>query len=83
VSHRSLDSIRVDDRAVVPGALSFSDIAVLYRTDAHAAPIVDALSRAGIPVQKCSHDRLRDRHGVAAIAHELRLAGSYRAARWT
>ena len=61
-------------------SLSFSDIAVLYRTDAQAAPIVDALTRASIPVQKRSHDRLRDRPGVAAIARELRhadgLAGS-------
>ena len=47
---------------------------MLYRTDAQAAPIVDALSRAGIPVQKRSHDRLRDRPGVAAIARELRHA---------
>ncbi len=54
--------------------MSFSDIAVLYRTDAQAAPIVDALSRAGVPVQKRSHDRLRDRPGVAAIARELRFA---------
>jgi DNA helicase-2/ATP-dependent DNA helicase PcrA len=74
VSHRSLDSGRVDSRDVVPGALGFSDIAVLYRTDAQAAAVVDALSRAGIPVQKRSHDRLRDRPGVAAIARELRYA---------
>jgi DNA helicase-2/ATP-dependent DNA helicase PcrA len=75
VSHRSLDSGRVDGRAVLTGTVSFSDIAVLYRTDAQAAPIVDALARAGIPVQKRSHDRLRDRPGVAAIARELRHAG--------
>jgi len=37
-------------------------------------PFVDALSRAGVPVQKRSHDRLLDRPGVAAIARELRLA---------
>jgi uncharacterized protein (TIGR00375 family) len=74
VSHRSLDSGRVDGRAVLTGAVSFSDVAVLYRTDAQAAPVVDALSRAGIPVQKRSHDRLRDRPGVAAIARELRHA---------
>jgi superfamily I DNA/RNA helicase len=74
VSHRSLDSGRVDSRFSPTGALSFSDIAVLYRTDAQAAPIVDALSRAGIPVQKRSHDRLRDRPGVVAIARELRYA---------
>ncbi|WP_189169828.1 UvrD-helicase domain-containing protein [Pilimelia anulata] len=73
LSHRSFDG-RVDARAAVPEALSFGDIAVLYRTDAQAAPIVDALSRANIPVQKRSHNRLRDRAGVAALARELRLA---------
>ncbi|QDY11306.1 AAA family ATPase [Micromonospora sp. HM134] len=71
LSHRSLDSGRIDGRAT---SLSFSDIAVLYRTDAQAAPIVDALARANIPVQKRSHDRLRDRPGVLAIARELRHA---------
>ena len=76
VSHRSLDSGRVDGRNTVTDALSFADIAVLYRTDAQAGPIVDALARAGIPVQKRSHDRLRDRAGVAAIARELTFAAS-------
>ncbi|MFI0792087.1 UvrD-helicase domain-containing protein [Micromonospora rubida] len=71
LSHRSLDSGRIDGRAT---SLSFSDIAVLYRTDAQAAPIVDALARANIPVQKRSHDRLRDRPGVTTIARELRHA---------
>jgi DNA helicase II / ATP-dependent DNA helicase PcrA len=73
LSHRSHDS-RVDARTALTGAVSFSDIAVLYRADAQAAPIVDALSRAGVPVQKRSHDRLLDRPGVAAIARELRFA---------
>jgi uncharacterized protein (TIGR00375 family) len=73
VSHRSHDGGRVDAR-LATGAVSFADVAVLYRTDSQAAPIVDALSRAGIPVQKRSHDRLLDRPGVAAIAHELRFA---------
>ncbi|ABP56967.1 UvrD/REP helicase [Salinispora tropica CNB-440] len=72
LSHRSLDSGRIDGASTT---LSFSDIAVLYRTDAQAAPIVDALSRANIPVQKRSHDRLRDRPGVADIARELRHTG--------
>ncbi|MFI6129967.1 UvrD-helicase domain-containing protein [Micromonospora sp. NPDC051141] len=72
LSHRSLDSGRIDGRTTT---LSFSDIAVLYRTDSQAAPIVDALTRANIPVQKRSHNRLRDRPGVAAIARELRHAG--------
>ncbi|MBY8873621.1 UvrD-helicase domain-containing protein [Micromonospora sp. PLK6-60] len=72
LSHRSLDSGRIDGRST---ELSFADIAVLYRTDAQAAPILDALSRGNIPVQKRSHDRLRDRPGVAAIARELRHTG--------
>jgi uncharacterized protein (TIGR00375 family) len=73
LSHRSHDSGRVDSRSTPDGAMSFSDIAVLYRVDAQAAVVVDALSRAGIPVQKRSHDRLTDRPGVAAIASELRF----------
>ncbi|MEU1966809.1 UvrD-helicase domain-containing protein [Micromonospora sediminicola] len=72
LSHRSLDSGRIDGRTT---SLSFSDIAVLYRTDSQAAPVVDALARANIPVQKRSHDRLRDRPGVTAVARELRQAG--------
>jgi DNA helicase-2/ATP-dependent DNA helicase PcrA len=75
LSHRSLDSGRVDSRATVTGTLSFSDVAVLYRTDAQSGPILDALSRAGVPVQKRSHNRLRDRPGVQVIARELRHAG--------
>ncbi len=73
VSHRSFDSGRVDSRTGVRDALSFADIAVLYRTDAQAAPVVDALTRAGIPVQKRSHDRLSARRAVGEIARELRF----------
>jgi DNA helicase II / ATP-dependent DNA helicase PcrA len=75
LSHRSLDSGRIDSRAVAPGTLSFSDMAVLYRTDAQSGPIVEALSRAGVPVQKRSHNRLRDRAAVQVIARELRHEG--------
>nr|WP_230393941.1 UvrD-helicase domain-containing protein [Plantactinospora alkalitolerans] len=71
LSHRSLDSGRIDGRST---EVSFSDIAVLYRTDAQAAPILDALARANIPVQKRSHNRLRDRPGVSVITRELRHA---------
>ena len=74
-SHHSHNSDRVDDRGVVATEISFSDIAVLYRTDAQARPIVDALSRGGVPVQKRSHDRLTDRPGVAALAYALRFTG--------
>ncbi|MFI1992408.1 UvrD-helicase domain-containing protein [Actinoplanes sp. NPDC020271] len=74
LSHRSHDSGRVDSRGATAGTLSFSDIAVLYRTDAQSRPILEALSRAGVPVQKRSHNRLRDRPGVEIIARELRHA---------
>ncbi len=56
--------------------VSFSDIAVLYRTDAQAAAIVDALAKTSIPVQKRSHDRLRDRASVKQLVTELRLDNS-------
>jgi DNA helicase-2/ATP-dependent DNA helicase PcrA len=72
VSHRSLDTGRVDPR-LQAGGYGFADIAVLYRTDAQAGPVVEALGRAGIPFQKRTHNRLRDRPGVAEIARELRL----------
>ncbi|WP_127499143.1 UvrD-helicase domain-containing protein [Actinoplanes solisilvae] len=74
LSHRSLDSGRVDSRSIAAGNLSFSDIAVLYRTDSQSSAIVEALSRAGVPVQKRSHNRLRDRPGVQQIARELQHA---------
>jgi superfamily I DNA/RNA helicase len=73
-SHRSFDSGRVDSRGSVQDGLSFADVAVLYRTGAQAAPLVEALTRAGLPVQKRSHDRLTDRRAVAAIARELQFA---------
>ena len=69
VSHRT----KADVRGVTGTTVSFGDIAVLYRTDAQAVAIVDGLSRASIPVQKRSHNRLRDRAGVKALIAELRL----------
>jgi uncharacterized protein (TIGR00375 family) len=72
-SHRSFDSGRVDSRKTVQEGLSFADIAVLYRTDAQAGPVIEALTRAGLPVQKRSHDRLTQRRAVAALARELQF----------
>ncbi|HZE39452.1 MAG TPA: ATP-dependent helicase [Stackebrandtia sp.] len=54
--------------------LGFNDIAVLYRTDGQSRAIGEALTRAGFPYQKRSHDRLRDRPGVAELLNELRFA---------
>jgi DNA helicase-2/ATP-dependent DNA helicase PcrA len=75
-SFHSLDSGRADGHAHHASGIDFSDIAVLYRTDAQAGPIMDALTRAGVPYQKRSHDRLLARPGVREIAHELRHHGA-------
>ena len=71
-SFHSLDSGRVDARQR-HAALALSDVAVLYRTDAQAGPLVQALSRAGLPFQKRSHDRLSRRPTVPDIVREIRL----------
>ncbi len=70
-SFHSLDSGRVDARQR-HAALALSDVAVLYRTDAQAGQLVQALSRAGLPFQKRSHDRLSRRPGVPDIVREIR-----------
>ena len=66
----SIDSGRsrdTEDRAV-----SFSDLAVLYRTEAQAEAVVEALHRSGMPFQKHAHTRLLDHPGVAALIDALR-----------
>ncbi|MDT3399533.1 UvrD-helicase domain-containing protein, partial [Streptomyces sp. B1866] len=68
-SFHSLDSGRVDSDG--SPALGFSDFAVLYRTDRQARAVADALTQAGLPFQKRSHDRLADRPGVERIVAEL------------
>ncbi|MCK2238752.1 MULTISPECIES: UvrD-helicase domain-containing protein [unclassified Crossiella] len=72
-SFHSLDSGRVQGDG--DGGLSFSDFAVLYRTDSQARAVVEALTRAGVPFQKRSHDRLLHRPGVAEILRELSFVG--------
>jgi DNA helicase-2/ATP-dependent DNA helicase PcrA len=51
---------------------SYADFAVLYRTDAQAAALVDALEAAGVPYQKRSHHRLGDQPGVRELLGVLR-----------
>jgi DNA helicase-2/ATP-dependent DNA helicase PcrA len=68
-SFHSIDSGRADG---AEAALGFADVAVLYRTDAQAAALVDALARSGVPFQKRSHDRLLDQPGTRAIVGRLR-----------
>ena len=52
-------------------SLSFADIAVLYRTDAQADPVIEALARSGMPFQKQSNRPLTDHAGVAALLCHL------------
>jgi len=47
-SYFSIDSQRVDDRGL-PEDYTFSDFAILVRTKQIAAPLIEALSRSGIP----------------------------------
>ncbi len=58
--------------------LGLSDIGVLYRTDAQAEPLGQALARAGLPFQKSSHDLLERRTGVPDLVREMRLASAGR-----
>jgi DNA helicase-2/ATP-dependent DNA helicase PcrA len=75
-SLHSLDSGRADGHA--GGKISLGDIAVLYRTDAQAGPLGQALTRAGLPFQKRSHDLLARRTAVPDIVHEMRVADAAR-----
>jgi DNA helicase II / ATP-dependent DNA helicase PcrA len=73
-SFHSIDSGRAagDGHA----GLSLADIAVLYRTDAQSAALGQALTRAGLPFRKGSHDLLHRRPGVPEILAELTLSGT-------
>ncbi len=51
--------------------LTFGDIAVLYRTDAQADALCEALARSGMPFQRRSHGRLADHAGVRALIDRL------------
>ncbi|MBN1337257.1 MAG: UvrD-helicase domain-containing protein [Deltaproteobacteria bacterium] len=50
---------------------AFGDFAVLYRVDALAGPLVEALGRSGIPFRRRSHEPLLDRPGVRAVVEAL------------
>jgi superfamily I DNA/RNA helicase len=73
-SFHSLDSGRADGHG--HGKLGLSDIAVLYRTDAQASALGQALTRAGLPYQKRSHDLLARRPAVSDIMRQMALAGA-------
>ncbi|MEO1266805.1 MAG: 3'-5' exonuclease, partial [Myxococcota bacterium] len=61
---------------------SFSDTAILYRTEAQAQALTEALDRSGIPYQSRSHGQLADHTEVASWIEALqqRAEGSERTA---
>jgi DNA helicase-2/ATP-dependent DNA helicase PcrA len=61
----SIDSGRTTDGAA--SNLSFSDVAVLYRTDAQSAALCEAFARSGMPYRKHSHERLMDQPAARAL----------------
>ncbi|MBP2323038.1 uncharacterized protein (TIGR00375 family) [Kibdelosporangium banguiense] len=69
-SFHAHDSGRVSGDGV-EGGLSFDDIAVLYRTDAQARPVMETLSREGLPFQKRSHNRLSGHPGVQELLRHM------------
>jgi DNA helicase-2/ATP-dependent DNA helicase PcrA len=73
-SFHSFDTGRVSSDG--HAGLSLADIAVLYRTDAQAGAIGQALTRANLPFRKGSHDLLQRRTGVPEILAELRMSGT-------
>ena len=65
----SIDSGRAPDGTTAN--LSFSDFAVLYRTDAQSAALCEAFARSGMPYQRHSHERLMDQRAVCALMRAL------------
>ncbi|UQA55494.1 UvrD-helicase domain-containing protein [Polyangium aurulentum] len=61
----SMDSGRVE--AAGEGTLGFSDFAILFRTDAQAEALCEALRRSGMPFQRRTHDRVAERAAARAI----------------
>lgn len=66
----SMDSGRVDGSET--SELSFSDFAILYRTDAQADCLKEAFDRSGIPYQKHSHAPLIEHPLVDTILKPMR-----------
>src|SRR5208282_2394784 len=70
----SLDS----GRATTGGdaGLGFADFAVLYRTEAQSAVLVEAFARSGIPFKKASRSPLAEAPAVRALLRELAAGGA-------
>ena len=51
--------------------LSFADFAILYRTEAQTAPILEAFERSGMPFKKHNHALLIEEPAAQAILHRV------------
>ena len=58
-------------RATRASRLSFADFAVLYRTEAQADALAEALERSGMPFQRRSHKPLGDEPSVQAVIRAM------------
>ncbi|MHC4778717.1 MAG: UvrD-helicase domain-containing protein [Planctomycetota bacterium] len=74
VSFFSRDSGRLEDREGVTER-SFSDFAVLYRTEAQAFAAENALARLGLPVRRVGTNRLLDKPAYRKVRDALASHG--------
>ena len=74
-SYFSLDSQRVDETAE-ENDYSFSDIAILMRTKNLAPPLIEALTRSGIPFESISMSNFASTHEVRLLADILKFKTS-------
>jgi DNA helicase-2/ATP-dependent DNA helicase PcrA len=70
-SHFALDSGRVENHRT--GDLSLGDIAILYRLHQMADPIVEALHRAGLPIQQAGVETGKETDSLDFTAERISL----------
>lgn len=70
-SHLALDSGRAD--STQNGELSFGDVAVLYRLNALAGPVAEALEKAGLPYQQSGQEPQRETDEMDFTAEKINL----------
>lgn len=56
-----------------PGGHSFSDFAILYRTEAQSEALAAALARSGMPFERRTHERVAERAAAVAILAQWSL----------
>ncbi len=66
----SFDTGRASGAAAARHA--FNDFAILYRTDAQTPPLIEALTRSGIPFQKRAHTPLAGHAAVQALLAQMK-----------